>query len=86
MGGNRIALPVMCCYDVEEWISQAKYCTLRWNFRWFFVCIGALAVVQYDEGSHKPGYGKGLYVITSSGKGILKTANDSKFKPVIFSF
>ncbi len=42
---------------------------------------GALAAIKYDENTERLGYRHGLFILTNSGEGIIKIANDPKFVP-----
>lgn len=44
----------------------------------------AIAGVRYEESSDKYGYRKGLFVLTNTGEGIIKIANNKDFKPTTF--
>jgi hypothetical protein len=64
-----------------EKMQKIKEYYPKWSDSKFY---GAAAAVQYDENSHKYAYRQGLFVITNSGEGIMKIANDKKFLPIVF--
>ncbi len=46
-----------------------------------YTVYGATAALKYEGKSDKYAYRKGLFVIRSSGEGLMKIANDTKFTP-----
>ena len=43
--------------------------------------IGLTAALKYEEGSDKYAYRNGMFVLGSTGEGVMEIANDKKFEP-----
>jgi hypothetical protein len=70
--------------DVREFAQKLK------GFKKFFKqysaykVYGALAAIQYDAEADKLAYRQGLFVLKSSGQGLIEIANDEAFVPMAF--
>ncbi len=61
-----------------ESLQQFKFCLPQYTN---YTVYGATAALKYEGKSDKYAYRKGLFVNRSSGEGLMKIANDTKFIP-----
>jgi len=69
--------PSMVDYFLER-LAEFKHYFPRYKE---YKVYGATAALKYESQSDKYAYRNGLFVLRSSGEGIIKITNDKKFKP-----
>jgi hypothetical protein len=70
--------------DIREFIEKLKAFKRFFKQYKTYRVYGAVAALKYDGEADKLAYRQGLFVLSSSGEGLIKIANDHKFKPLCF--